>query len=190
MAKPDIDQLLQQHWQADKPFIAVDVSKVWERQQSQRHQLWAELFGSVLSLGIGLLFWWQGTSTLTDIAGAVMFVWGIGSAILARRARKPLLDWQNWTPQGILEYRLKETETALKLARSAVYAALLLFLFSLYLWWGSRFTPGTVSPGFALLYSSFSVPAILLTLWWAVRQRKATLERQREISTALQSFQE
>jgi hypothetical protein len=190
MAKPDIDEVLQHHWQAITPFISVDADKVQVRQRSQKLRLWSEFFGSALSLAIALLFWWQGTSTLTDIAGAVMFVSGIGSGILAKRARKPLLNWQDWTPQGVLEYRLKETDTTLKLIRNAFCAAALLCLFTLYLWWGSRFTPETVSVGFARLYSSFSVPAILLTVWWAGRQWRKTLERQRNISTALLSFRE
>lgn len=190
MAKPDIDQLLQKQWQASQPFIAVDLGKLRARQQSQKQRLWAEIFFAALSFGIGLMFWWQGTSTLTDVAAAVMIVSGIGSGVLAARARKPLLDWENWTPEGILEYRLKETEAALKLVRSAVYAAVLLCLFSVYLWWGSRFTPGTVTQEFALLYSGFSVPAILATLGWAGWRRQKLLERRREISIALQSFQD
>lgn len=190
MDTTELDQLLKQHWQASEPAIAVDVGKARQWQHSQQRRLWAELSGSVLSVAIGLLFWWQGTSTLTDIAGAVMFVSGVGSGILARRARQPLLDWQNWTPEGILDYRLKETETTLKLVRSAVYAALLLLLFTLYLWWASRMTPETVSSGFALLYSACSVPAILFTLGWAGVQRRRTLRRQQGIRAALQSFQE
>ena len=190
METSDLDRLMQAHWQAQKDFIPLDAGRVQARQRTQKRRLWLDLSGSAFSVGIGLLFWWLGNTTLFYIAGAMMVLSGIGSGILASRARKPLLDWGNWTPQGILEYRLRESETDLKLVRNTGYAVLALILFTLYLWWGSYFTPRIVPADFALRYTICVAPAVLLTLWWARRRRTRALRQQLEISAALKSFQE
>ena len=158
---------LSQHWQqlTQPPRVSI-ADALHQRRRTQAYTV-AEILLALVSIGLAYYFWSRGRGVLFNISGTVLFLSAANALFTNHRIRRPVLVWEDWSPQGIVAYRQQICATAIAKAHTVGWSCLVLLLFTLFVWGASRFEAIPMPVGFPTLYAALSLPTALALLAWA-----------------------
>ncbi|MDY6984168.1 MAG: hypothetical protein SV422_13875, partial [Pseudomonadota bacterium] len=96
--------------------------------------------------------------------------------------------WHDWSPEGVVRYRIRLCESTLRFARWCRFSSAILCVFTAYLWVNAAIDPGSMPASFPALYTSVSLLTIIALEWWAARQRRLRGRELHELQEWLRSF--
>lgn len=165
----------------------VSASSALRRRRRQRAVLWLEVLGSGAMLAIALSFWLGGSGVVFQAAAAMFAATGALTLIIALKTRATLGRWADWTPEGILAFRLRECEVALLNARYGFVAIGGLIAFATFVWLAAELAWDSLPRGFHHLYAAcVAISAALTAAWSSWRIHAKQRERTRLVALMAQ----
>lgn len=107
----------------------VDVAEALRRRRRQRGALALELAASAVAIVAAVFFWLEAEGPLLRVTAAVMLATGFVGGGVALRQRVELSSWGDWTPRGVLAFRLQECDVALATGWFGVVSVVVLLVF-------------------------------------------------------------
>jgi hypothetical protein len=172
--------VLSRQWRGLAANHAVSATTALRRRHRQRAVLLLEVLGSGAMYAFALCFWLAGSGVVLRAAAAMFVAAGTLTLVVALRTRTLLGRWSDWTPEGVLAFRLRECEVALLNARYGFVALAGLIVFASFVWMAAELAWDSLPLGFHHLYAScVAISAVLTALWSTWRIRVKRRERQR-----------
>jgi hypothetical protein len=170
-------------WQAIAERPDIDVSKVMRRRRRQRVAFAAELAGGAIAFGATAFFWFGAKGPMLKVTALVMFITGLLAVGVALRQRATLALWADWTPRGVLAFRLRECDVALATARFGILSIGALLLFAAFFSGGAVLWQDTQVLAFHKLYAAYVIASCVAGGSWCVwRLRTIRTERARVLA--------
>lgn len=180
MSEHDLPEPLARAWRSLSDPAAVAVPAALRRRGRQRAVLALEMLGCGLVLAAALYFWLAGDGLVFRVSASVLALIAVSGIVLALRTRAGLGRWSDWTPEGVLAFRLRECEVALFNARYGFVALAGLVAFAVFVWLAAELGWDALPPRFHYLYAGCVAVTVLLTATWALwRLRSKQRERLR-----------
>lgn len=167
-------------WKAIGDETAFTVEAALRRRRRQQIAFVCELLACGLALASALYFWFAGDGLVHRATAALFVGVAVVCTAIAIRTRVRLTVWSHWTPEGVLEFRLRECEVALLGAWSGLVACAVLIGFAAFVWLAATFEWDALPQGFPQLYGTL-VGVVVLGggSWSAWRIRTKRPERAR-----------
>jgi hypothetical protein len=146
-----------------------------------------ELLVAIMTVGLAFYFWSRGRGLIFNVSGAVLFMSAVYALISNHRISRPVLSWEDWSPQGLIEYQKQSCIAALNRTHHVAWSCLILLLFVAFIWIAGRFESVAMPAGFALFYTVITLPIVFVLLAWS-RWRGAN--KSIELETYLQLLRE
>jgi hypothetical protein len=183
----DFFDALAKEWQRDTAALEVSRRKAQRRYWMNRLAFAGEfllgLFGAWTAW-----FFWQQDATVYTVSALVMFVSIVLSVWIGIRERIPLWHWHDWSPEGVLRYRVQLCESSLRLAAWCRFSSCVLLLFVVYIWVAALADPEAMPASFPAFYTFVILGTVTMLEWWARRQRSLRTRELRDLHDLLQSF--
>ncbi len=155
-------------WRTISDETALSVPDTLRRRHRQRITLLLELLACGLALASALYFWLADDGWVHRAAAALFVAVAVVCGIVAVRTRGRLGAWADWTPDGVLAFRLRECEVALFSARSGLASCAVLIGFAAFVWLAAEFGWDVLPPGFPQFYAAVVSIVVLLGGSWSV----------------------
>lgn len=155
-------------WQSVSDAPPLSVPSALRRRTRQRAVLGLEMLAAALALVSGPFLWSRGDGLVLRVSAVVLVAIGIVSCVVALRSRATLGSWGDWTSSGILRFRLRECEAALRSARYGLISVGVLLLFAGFVAAASVFEWDLVPHAFARFYATIVIGGGLPGIVWSV----------------------
>jgi hypothetical protein len=183
----DFFEALGKQWQEDTGTLDVSRRKAVRQQWRNRIALGLEI-AIVLFAFWAVWFFWQYDATVYRVSALVLTGGALFSLWVTLKERIPLWHWHDWSPEGVLAYRVKLCESALRVVYYIRIGTVILTLFLVYIWVNALLDPASVPRFFPLFYTVLVMSAVLGQLWWAQREQRRKTAELRKLRTLLDSF--
>ena len=185
---------LTKNWQqqptaTEPPPNASDLIVAKQRQTEQKWLMYAEWLGAVVMfiaafwLAFSIPDWLGYLSALFLISGAFC------SAYVAWTVHKPILEYDNWSSSGLVQFRARACKLTL---RYYVYtqlscAALVVFAGLLWLmqWWNIAYITATL----LVFYSLIVAPLCLLAIYRLQQKKRQKVDELKQLTSLAEDFQ-
>lgn len=184
---------LAKSWQQQQPQDelpnAADLTKANQRQKKQRRLMYMEWFGAVVMLVTAIWLFIAIPDLLGYLSATFLIAGAISSLYISWQIHRPILAYDNWSSNGLLEFRSKTCRLTLLHYRYTQLSCGALILFTLLLWalnyWQLAATPHRLLSIYTLLVSPVCLYAI------AKYQQKVKLKKAElvELSALAKDFQ-
>lgn len=183
MTERDDIEALSRDWRTIPDDTALSVQAVLRRRRLHGAVMLFEALGAALALASALFFWLARDGLVFDVAAVVMLLVALGGGAAAKRARVDLLRWEDWTPEGVLAFRLRDCQGALITARHTLVACAALVAFAAFVWLAAELGWDELPPYFPQLYASIVAAVVVpLSLWAVLRLRAKRAEHARLVA--------
>lgn len=180
MAERDGIEALARAWRGISDEVELSVDEALRRQRRQRLVLLLEVVFGAFGFATAVYFLLADDLLVFRVAALVLIAAGVTGGVVVRRTRVALLKWADWTPEGVLAFRLRDCEAALLTARHALLACAVLVVFAGFVWLAAALEWDALPPGFPVLYASVVAVCVAVVSAWALwRLRVKGAERDR-----------
>lgn len=184
----DIDLAkLAEQWQRDTTALDVSRRKALRQYHANRLLLITEFLAALGYLWVAWYFWQREGSVFT-VSALVLLVTTAISVGVSSWERVPLSHWHDWSPEGVLRYRIRRCESSLRFAGWCHFSSAILIAFTIYLWVNAFVAPGSTPEFFPALYTVVTLITVAGLEWWAFRQRRLRMPELQELKALLRSF--
>lgn len=160
------------------------------RRRRQRALFVGELLGAAIMLALAVGFWLAGDGPVHRVAAALFVATAVLTAAVAGRTRAALGRWADWTPAGVLAFRLRECELAIVYARWQLGACALLAAFAAFVWLAAALRWDVLRPGFHYIYAACVAVVVLAVCAWAARRIPAKRAERARLRKLLEELTE
>lgn len=182
----DLDQLCRE-WRR-LATGTIDIPAALRRRGLQRALLGVETLGSGAMFAGALCFWLAGDGVVFRAAAAMFAASGILVLALALRSRSMLVQWSDWTPEGVLAFRIRECEVALLNARYGFVAIAGLMGFAALVWLAAELAWDSLPRNFHHLYAACVAASALLTASWSTWRIRTKRRERTQLWQLLEEF--
>lgn len=180
MAERDDIEALARAWRDITDEVELSVGDALRRQRRQRLVLLLEVVFGAFAFATAVYFLLAEDLIVFRVAALLIIAAGVTGGLVARRTRVALLKWADWTPEGVLAFRLRDCEVALLTAWHALLACAVLVVFAGFVWLAAALEWDALPPGFPALYASVVAVCVTVVSGWALwRLRVKRAERGR-----------
>ena len=148
MSERDELSALAETWLGIADMSQLSLAAARMRRRRQRMLFVGELFGALSMLAFAAWFWLAGDGPVFRTAAALFVAAAVLTVVFAARARTGLGRWADWTPQGVLAFRLRECELAIAYAKWQLGGCALLIAFAAFVWLAAVREWDVLPPGF------------------------------------------
>ena len=166
----------------------LSLSAALARRRRQRALFVAELLGAAIMLALSAAFWLAGSGPVYRVAAVLFVATAVLTAIVAAKPRATLGRWADWTPAGVLAFRLRECELAIAYARWQLVSCAALVAFAAFVWLAAVLEWDALPPGFHYLYAATVVIVVLPAGVWAARRIAAKRTEQARLRHLLSAL--
>lgn len=184
MTERDEIEALARAWRDITDEVELSVDEALRRQRRQRLALLLEAAFGAFGFATAVYFLLAADLIVFRVAAFVLIAAGVTGGLIVKRTRVALLKWADWTPEGVLAFRLRDCEAALLTARSALLACAALVAFAGFVWLAAALEWDALPPGFPALYASVvAVCVTAVSAWalWRLRVKRAERDRLRAL---------
>jgi len=167
MTNSDYLTSLGKQWQQAGETPTISIVDAKRQQQLLQAYVIAELLVAIMTVGLAFYFWSRGRGLIFNVSGTVLFMSAVYALISNHRISRPVLSWEDWSPQGLIEYQKQSCVAALNKSHHVVFSCLVLLLFVVFIWTAGRFESVAMPAGFALFYTVITLPIVLILLAWS-----------------------
>jgi hypothetical protein len=175
-------------WQAISDQPEVDVAEALRRQRRQRGAFALELAASAAAIVAAVFFWLAAEGPVFRVTAAAMLVTGSIGGGVAIRQRVTLSRWVDWTPHGVLAFRLRECDVALAAGWFGVVSVVVLLGFAVFLSSAALLLQDRQISGVNRLYTASVVASCAVVGLWSrrvIRSRRKERARLRALTGQL-----
>lgn len=172
----------------DPSLLSVPAARA--RRRRQRAAFVGELLGAALMLALAAAFWLVDNGVVYRVAGALFVLTAFVTGVLAVRSRAGLGRWADWTPQGVLTFRLRECETALTFAKWQLGGCVVLLAFAVFVWLAAALDWDVLPPRFRYVYAAAVAVSVLAVCAWALRRIPAKRAERARLKQLLRELTE
>ncbi|KOO59072.1 hypothetical protein WH43_05670 [Rheinheimera sp. KL1] len=180
----------QQPTATELPPNSADLTQAKQRQAEQKWLMYGEWFGAAVMfiaafwLAFHIPDWLGYLSALFLISGA------LSSAYVAWTVHKPILEYDNWSSSGLVQFRARACTLTLRyyLYTQLSCAALVVFAGLLWLiqWWNIA----QVSATLLVFYSLIVAPLCLAAIYRLQQKKKQKAAELQQLSSLAEDFQQ
>jgi hypothetical protein len=187
MNEPDFLEALSKEWQRDTQ--ALDVMRCNVKRQRWFNRLFfsSELMWGCIGVGWAWYFW-QKEATVFKVSAVVLLVCSLFGLWISVRNRLPMWHVHDWSPEGLLAYRVRMCEYKLRGVHYCIYGAAALLLFLTYIWVNEYIEPESTPSHFPLIYTVIVLWCVFWALFWARLLRRGQTEELAKLRALLHSF--
>lgn len=168
---------------------AEDLAKANQRQKRQRLLMYGEWCCALVMMIAAYLFLRDMQGWLGYLTASFLLIGAIATLCVSWKVHKPILAYDNWSSNGLLQFRLRSCKLSLQYYRYNQLSFAALIIFSVLLWLGNWWQPGAIAPKVLQLYGLVISPLSVLGIYWLQRKiQQKTLELAR-LSTLATDFQ-
>lgn len=169
---------------------AADLTQANQRQQRQRFIMYGEWLGALVMIIAAYLFLKDMQGWLRYLTASFLLIGAIATLYVSWKVHKPILAYDNWSSDGLLQFRLGSCKLSIQYYRYNQFSFAALILFSALLWLGNWWQPGAIATNVLQLYGLVISPLSVLGIYWLQRKvQQKTLEL-RQLSKLLADFQQ
>lgn len=166
MSNTDFIESINSQWQQMDVVPGVSVEGARRKRRRVVMSLVGELLLTLVSLVVAFYFWSRQLGFFFNVSGLVLFVSGLHALFINHRITRPVINWSDWSPQGLIEYQATLCSSAISRARYVLFSCLILVLFTVFVWIVSFLSRDLLPLYFKWVYSGITLPiAIGLALW-------------------------
>jgi hypothetical protein len=152
--------------------------------------LLAEIAAGLVGLVAVAYFWLIADGWLNYTAGAVILSALIAGYFWGRAQQRRVINWSEWTPEGILRFHLESNEVALRNARAALVACAILILFALFLWIAEWTGSVGISQAAVRRFGAAALIVSISIVPWSLLQRRAKKRERSRIEELIRDWAE
>lgn len=174
MTSADFFESINSEWKQMDVVPGVSVEGARKKKQRALYVLAGEVCLSLITIAAAFYFWSLQLGFLFNISGLVLFASGIHALLVNHRIAMPVVDWSDWSPQGLLEYQVELCNSAINKARYIIVSCIVLIAFTVFIILTALSRRELVPEYFEWLYASITLPIVLaLGLWarWRIRSK-------------------
>jgi uncharacterized membrane protein YccC len=171
-------------WRTISDDTSFSVPTALRRRRRQRFTFMLELLGCVVALASAIYFWLTDGGLVHYAAAALLTAVAVVCGVVSVKTRMRLGGWADWTPPGVLAFRLRECEVALSGARHGLVACGILAAFAGFVWLAAALEWDVLPPDFPRFYATVvGITVLLAGSWslWRIRTKRRERTRLRTL---------
>jgi hypothetical protein len=169
----------QQPTATEAPPTAADLSQAKQRQTEQKWLMYGEWFW----LAFEIPDWLGYVSALFLITGA------LSSAYVAWTVHKPILEYDNWSSSGLVQFRARACTLTLRYYLYTQLSCVALVVFAGLLWLMQWWQIAQVTPTLLVFYSLIVAPLCLAAIYHLQQKKKQKAAELQQLSSLAEDFQ-
>ena len=178
----------QQPVTAAPPPNAADLAKASQRQRQQRLLMIGECLAALVMVATACWLLLSMPNWLGYIAATFLGLGAIGAVYISWQVHRPILAYDNWSSQGLLQFRLRSCQLSLRYYRYTQYCCAAMLLFTAMLWLLSAWQPALTSMDLLLFYSLVVSPLCLYGLYRLQQNFQAKTVQHQQLMTLMKEF--
>lgn len=179
----------QQPTATELPPNSADLSQAKQRQAEQKWLMYGEWFGAAVMfiaafwLAFNIPDWLGYLSALFLISGA------LSSAYVAWTVHKPILEYDNWSSGGLVQFRARACTLTLRYYLYTQLSCAALVVFAGLLWLMQWWQIAQVTPTLLVFYSLIVAPLCLAAIYHLQQKKKQKAAELQQLSSLAEDFQ-
>lgn len=171
---------------------AADLTQASQRQQRQRFMMYGEWLGALVMIIAAYVFLMDMQGWLRYLTAGFLLIGAISTFYISWRVHQPILAYDNWSSNGLLQFRLRSCQLSVQYYRYNQLSFAALILFSALLWLGNWWQPNTIATNLLMLYGLVISPISMLGIYWLqgkVRQKTTELKQLSQLAADFQQVE-
>ncbi|GAA0666442.1 hypothetical protein [Rheinheimera tangshanensis] len=179
----------QQPTATELPPNSADLTQAKQRQAEQKWLMYGEWFGAAVMfiaafwLAFNIPDWLSYLSALFLISGA------LSSAYVAWTVHKPILEYDNWSSGGLVQFRARACTLTLRYYLYTQLSCAALVVFAGLLWLMQWWQIAQVTPTLLVFYSLIVAPLCLAAIYHLQQKKKQKESELKQLSSLAEDFQ-
>lgn len=169
---------------------AEDLAKAGQRQKQQRFIMYGEWLGALAMIVAAYLFLQDMQGWLRYLTASFLIIGAISTLYVSWQVHKPILAYDNWSSNGLLQFRLCSCKLSLQYYRYNQFSFAALILFSALLWLGNWWQAGSIATNLLLFYGLVVSPLSVLGIYWLQRKVQQKTSELQQLSKLVADFQQ
>jgi hypothetical protein len=169
------------------PNIA-DLTQAKQRQTEQKWLMYGEWLGAVVMfiaacwIAFSIPDWLGYLSALFLISGA------LSSAYIARTVHKPILEYDNWSSSGLIQFRVRACQLTMRYFLYTQLCCGALVVFAGLLWWMQWRSIAQVSANLLVFYSLIVAPLCLVASYRLQHKKRQKKDELKQLNSLAEDF--
>lgn len=169
-----------------------DLTQASQRQQRQRFMMYGEWLGALVMIIAAYVFLMDMQGWLRYLTAGFLLIGAISTFYISWRVHQPILAYDNWSSNGLLQFRLRSCQLSVQYYRYNQLSFAALILFSALLWLGNWWQPNAIATNLLMLYGLVISPISMLGIYWLqgkVRQKTTELKQLSQLAADFQQVE-
>lgn len=167
MSSAEFFESINSEWKQMDVVPGVSAEGARKKKQRALYVFIAEICLSLTTVAAAFYFWSLQLGFLFNVSGLVLFVSGLHALLVNQRIARPVVDWSDWTPQGLIEYHVESCSSAINKARYIIVSCIVLVVFTAFIVLTAFVRRELVPENFEWLYASITLPIVIALGLWA-----------------------
>lgn len=179
----------QQPTATEAPPTAADLSQAKRRQTEQKWLMYGEWLGAAVMLVAAFWLAFNIPDWLGYVSAVFLIAGALSSAYVAWTVHKPILEYDNWSSSGLLQFRTRACTLTLRYYLYTQLSCVALVLFAGLLWLMQWWHIAQVTPTLLIFYSLIVAPLCLLGIYRLQQKKKQKAAELHQLTTLAEDFQ-
>ena len=179
----------QQPTATEAPPTAADLTQAKQRQTEQKYLMYGEWFGAVVMLVAAFWLAFEIPDWLGYVSALFLITGALSSAYVAWTVHKPILEYDNWSSSGLLQFRTRACTLTLRYYLYTQLSCAALVLFAGLLWLMQWWQIAQVTPTLLVFYSLIVAPLCLAAIYHLQQKKKQKAAELQQLSSLAEDFQ-
>lgn len=180
----------QQPTATEAPPTAADLSQAKQRQTEQKYLMYGEWLGAVVMLVAAFWLAFEIPDWLGYVSALFLITGALSSAYVAWTVHKPILEYDNWSSSGLVQFRIRACTLTLRYYLYTQLSCAALVLFAGLLWLMQWWQIAQVTPTLLVFYSLIVAPLCLVAIYRLQQKKKQKESELKQLSSLAEDFQQ
>jgi len=179
----------QQPTATEQPPNAADLLVAKQRQTEQKWLLYAEWLGAVVMFIAACWLAYSIPDWLGYVSALFLTCGALSSAYVARTVHKPILQYDNWSSSGLVQFRIRACKLTLSYYLYTQLSCGALVVFAGLLWLMHWLNMAQINPSLLVFYSLMVAPLCLFAIYRLQQKKQQKTEELPHLIRLADDFQ-
>ena len=179
----------QQPTATEAPPTAADLSQAKQRQTEQKWLMYGEWLGAVVMFIAAFWLAFEIPDWLGYVSALFLITGALSSAYVAWTVHKPILEYDNWSSSGLVQFRARACTLTLRYYLYTQLSCVALVVFAGLLWLMQWWQIAQVTPTLLVFYSLIVAPLCLAAIYHLQQKKKQKATELQQLSSLAEDFQ-
>jgi hypothetical protein len=179
----------QQPTATEAPPTAADLSQAKQRQTEQKWLMYGEWLGAVVMFIAAFWLAFEIPDWLGYVSALFLITGALSSAYVAWTVHKPILEYDNWSSSGLVQFRARACTLTLRYYLYTQLSCVALVVFAGLLWLMQWWQIAQVTPTLLVFYSLIVAPLCLAAIYHLQQKKKQKAAELQQLSSLAEDFQ-